>query len=185
MKGLLKISIEDIAKIMIASETLSELPRTGYLLYGVSDPEKVSSHCYQVAVFAMLLGGLVEGLDTNRAIKMALVHDLPEALTTDLPWIAKRFIDKDSAEAKASGELFKDSPELYGLANEYFENKTLEARFVHDCDRLQLMTRVNRYRRMNRGDMEKFLIGDSGLQFDVCRQALETFIKLDGFTFIK
>jgi len=185
LKGCLKIGIDDIAKIMIASETLSELPRTGYLLYGVADPEKVSSHGYQVAVFAMLLGGFVEGLDVNKAVKMALVHDLPEALTTDLPWIAKRFINKDSAEAKASSELFMAVPDLGNLATEYFENKTLEARFVHDCDRLQLMTRVNRYRRMNRGDMEKFLIGDTGLQFDVCRKALESFVKLDGTTFIK
>jgi putative hydrolase of HD superfamily len=170
---------------MVASETLSELPRTGYLLYGVADPEKVSSHGYQVAVFALLLGGLVEGLDVGKAIRMALLHDLPEALTTDLPWIAKRFIDKDQAEIKATAELFESLPDLADLANEYLRNESIEARFVHDCDRLQLMTRVQRYKRMNRGDMEKFLIGDSGLQFEVCRQALEAFRKLDGTTFVK
>lgn len=133
----------------------------------------------------MLLGDNVDGLDVNKAIKMALVHDLPEALTTDLPWIAKRYIDKDQAEANASDELFKDFPMLSTLAGEYLENQTLEARFVHDCDRLQLMTRVNRYKRYNRGDMEKFLLGDSGLKFEICRQVLESFIELDGNIFIK
>lgn len=170
---------------MVASETLSDLPRTGYLLYGVSDPEKISSHCYQVAVMVMLLGNEVEGLDVSKAVRLALVHDLPEALTTDLPWIAKRYIDKDLAESKASKELFTDFPELDVLACEYFDNQTLEARFVHDCDRLQLMTRVNRYKRFNRGDMARFLVGDSGLKFDICRQVLDSFVKLDGNTFIK
>lgn len=155
------------------------------MLYGVSDPEKVSSHCYQVAVFAMLLGNYVDGLDIGKAMKMALVHDLPEAMTTDLPWIAKKFIDKDLAEAKASDELFREFPELRILAQEYFDNQSIEAIFVHDCDRLQLMTRVNRYKRFNRGDMEKFLIGDTGLKFDICRQVLDSFVKLDGNTFIK
>ncbi|NTU61000.1 MAG: HD domain-containing protein [Caldiserica bacterium] len=155
------------------------------MLYGVSDPEKISSHCYQVAVFVMLLGGYIEGLDVGKAIKMALVHDLPEALTTDLPWIAKKFIDKDLAEAKASVELFKEFPELGLLVQQYCENNSLEAQFVHDCDRLQLMTRVNRYKRFNRGDMDKFLIGDTGLKFDICRQVLDSFAKLDGNTFIK
>lgn len=155
------------------------------MLYGVSDPEKVASHCYQVVFFVMLLGESVEGLDVAKAMKMALIHDLPEALTTDLPWIAKRFIDKDSAETKASNELFNESPQLQSLAQEYFDNKTLEAMFVHDCDRLQLMTRVNRYKRFNCGDMEKFLIGDAGLKFEICRQVLDSFVKLDGNTFIK
>jgi putative hydrolase of HD superfamily len=185
LKGCPSINPDEIAKILIASETLSELPRTGYLLYGVSDPEKVSSHGYQVAVIAMLLGIHIEGLDSNKAVKMALVHDLPEALTTDLPWIAKRFLDKDEGEAKAAEELFSQFPELGELAKEYFENQTLEARFVHDCDRLQLMTRVNRYKRFNRGDMDKFLIGDNGLQFEICRQVLDSFVKLDGTTFVK
>lgn len=133
----------------------------------------------------MLLGGHMEGLDVGKAIKMALVHDLPEALTTDLPWIAKKFIDKDLAEAKASVELFKEFPALGLLAQQYCENNSLEAQFVHDCDRLQLMTRVNRYKRFNRGDMDKFLIGDTGLKFDICRQVLDSFAKLDGNTFIK
>lgn len=186
MKGYsIIINPDELAKLLIASETLSDLPRTGYLLYGVSDPEKVSSHCYQVAFFVMLLGVYIEGLDVGKAIKMALVHDLPEALTTDLPWIAKKFIDKDAAEVKASNELFENFPELRLLTEEYFENKSLEAKFVHDCDRLQLMTRVNRYKRFNRGDMEKFLIGDTGLKFDICRQVLDSFAKLDGNTFIK
>jgi putative hydrolase of HD superfamily len=151
----------------------------------VADPEKISSHCFQVALYVMFLGVDVEGLDINKAIKMALIHDLPEALTTDLPWIAKRFIDKDQAEAKAYNELFQEFPTFEELAKDYFENKTLEAQFVHDCDRLQLMTRVNRYKRYNRGDMEKFLIGDTGLKFEICRQVLDSFAKLDGNIFIK
>jgi putative hydrolases of HD superfamily len=176
---------ESIARLLIASETLSELPRTGYLLYGVADPEKVSSHSFQVAFFVLALGGEIEGLDTQKAVKMALLHDMSEALTTDLPWIAKKYIDKDGAEETASKDLFASFPEFETLVSQYFENQTLEARFVHDCDRLQLMTRVHRYKRMNRGDMSRFLIGDTGLQFEPCRKVLEEFVRLDGNIFIK
>ncbi len=176
---------DEFAKVIIASETLTELPRTGYVLAGVERPEAVSSHCFQTAFLVMLIAPWENGIGIDRTIRMALVHDLPESMVTDLPLVAKKFLNKDEAEIKAASELLENHPDLLELYLEYKEEQTLEARFVHDMDRLQMLIRASRYKRTNKGDMSKFLDYPTNFHFELSQKVLAAFQKLDGKTSIR
>jgi putative hydrolase of HD superfamily len=74
---------------------LKRLPRTGWLLNGVTPCETVADHSCAVALLAIALAeavnedwaaeGLVRPLDVGQIVTIAVVHDLAEGLLTDLP----------------------------------------------------------------------------------------------------
>ena len=70
--------MKDIIGFLRAVGRLKGLPRTGWLEAGVKRPESVAEHSYKTAVFAMVLADL-QGLDAERAMRMALIYDLAEA----------------------------------------------------------------------------------------------------------
>jgi len=173
------MDIDSINKLIKAAETLTELPRTGYVLAGVHDVEKVSSHSFNVSFLVILLGDQFEKLNKERALKMALVHDIPESLITDLPQESKGFIKKDNAESKAASELFKNNPELLELFLEYKNGKTLESLVVHDLDKLQMQVRAKIYERTHNGDMSRFLSNPYKFRFQATQKAFDAFCMLD------
>lgn len=65
---------------------LKSTPRTGWLHRGIppDQTESVADHSFRVAVLTWLASSEVEGLDRNRAIKLALLHDLAESITGDI-----------------------------------------------------------------------------------------------------
>ncbi|MDP2973712.1 MAG: HD domain-containing protein, partial [Candidatus Diapherotrites archaeon] len=67
---------------------LKEVKRQGWLVKGVKDSESVADHSFMLALMAMLFAE-EEKLDANKAMRMALVHDLPEALCGDIASRAK------------------------------------------------------------------------------------------------
>src|SRR5512139_580176 len=80
---------EELIDVLVALDPMAELPRTGWILHGVASPESIAAHTFGVAVVAMLLVDRLrsEGtrLDGERVLRMALVHDAPEARTGDVP----------------------------------------------------------------------------------------------------
>ncbi|MEA2639257.1 MAG: 5-deoxynucleotidase [Chloroflexota bacterium] len=65
-----------------AAGALKTLPRQGWVDRGIPAPESVADHTYRDALMAWLLGREA-GLDTDRLVKMMLVHDLPEVEVGD------------------------------------------------------------------------------------------------------
>ncbi|HEY3116441.1 MAG TPA: HD domain-containing protein [Chloroflexota bacterium] len=61
---------------------LKTLPRQGWVDREIPAPESVADHLYRTALMAWVLGEQA-GLDTNRLLKLVLIHDLPEALAGD------------------------------------------------------------------------------------------------------
>jgi putative hydrolases of HD superfamily len=61
---------------------LKTLPRQGWVDRGITDPESVAEHSFRGAWMAWTLGQDA-GLNTDRLVKMMLVHDLPEAEVGD------------------------------------------------------------------------------------------------------
>jgi putative hydrolase of HD superfamily len=171
--------IKKLAGIYLHCETLTDIPRFGYLLSGVTSPEPVSAHSYNVSMLVLLLSDHVPGISKEKALELALVHDIPEALLTDLPLCAKEFIDKESAEKKVSGKIFGSSQKLQALFEEYIKCESLEARFVKECDRLQMLCRASRYKRMGRGDMSRFFERQNNFEFEIISEFLEAFRLLD------
>lgn len=149
-------------------QTLDRVPRLGYSLRGVPDPESVSEHSFHVVFLVWALAPRVDGLDVLRALELALVHDLAEVRFGDLPRTAAHYLPKGAkaqAERRAMADLLAPlGSSKAGLLDEYQAGESLEARFVSVCDKLQLVLKAGVYERWNAGDVAEF--GDALRHFD-------------------
>ncbi len=131
---------------------LKLVPRTGWLQHGVANYENVAAHSFGVATIAMLLGDMVQApLNIEKALRMALLHDLAEVVTTDLPWSASQLMPRGvklDMEAAAFGRVVESLPSssaYQALWDEYAAGASLEARLVKDADRLDLFVQAYIY----------------------------------------
>jgi 5'-deoxynucleotidase YfbR-like HD superfamily hydrolase len=61
---------------------LQTTPRTGWVRSGVSRPESIADHMYRMSVLALTMAGTQ--YDHQRLVKMAIVHDIAEAIVGDI-----------------------------------------------------------------------------------------------------
>jgi len=118
---------------------LKHLKRTGYAYLGSGD-ESIAAHSFGVIFCAWLLAELVPEADTEKVIKMAILHDLAEARIGDLNSVNKLYDSADEKRAfqdTLSGLPFEEEGKQ--LLEEYLAQKSLEARLAWDADQLDLM----------------------------------------------
>ncbi len=139
---------------------LKRLSRRGWMKKGVPEPESVADHTFRTTLIAMVLSDL-HGLDTQKAMRMAILHDLAEVIIGDpLPKErSKKAIDlKEEAAMEA---LLKMLPE--GLRTIY--NKTWqdfrkgaseEARLVREVDILERLLQAFEYEKKGIRGLEEF-----------------------------
>ncbi|GKZ14090.1 HD domain-containing protein [Haladaptatus sp. T7] len=140
---------------------LKDERRTGWQLREVSDPESVAGHTWGVALLCLQYGNEAD-IDTDRALRMALVHDLAEAKTGD---VATRVDDadqrvsaaeKDRREREAMADLAPAlDPEIRDLWEEYEARETPESVFVKDMDLVDMCLQALVYEREARYDGER------------------------------
>jgi len=124
--------------------------RQGWKYFNVKNPESVADHSFRTALMAAVLGKEA-GLDVAKVTKMALVHDLAEAITGDIADSdGVDYEKKHIMEKKAFSEIVLNLPkgqteEIMGLWLEFEENKTKEARFVWQLDRLEMALQTLEY----------------------------------------
>lgn len=146
--------------LLLETQILDRVPRSGYFLRGVSEPESVTEHSWHVLFLVWALGSREAGVDLTRAMEIALLHDIAEVRIGDLPRTASRYFEegaKGRAETAAMAEILaplpKRSRELYA---EYCAAETREARLVKACDKLQLMIKVLVYESWGAGGLGEF-----------------------------
>jgi len=150
-----------IIGLMVKVHALDRVPRSGFLLRGVAEPESVAAHSHAVALLVELVCDAVPGgFDAARALAMALIHDAQEVVTMDIPMPAG---DADFRRARSRAEglifrsLFAGLPERYArLFEEYERAETPEARLVRGLDKVQMMIKVLCYEREGRGRLAEF-----------------------------
>jgi len=140
----LSMSVDNgLAVIYDAVLRLKGLKRTGWLERGVRDAESVAAHSYAVALLSMILAD-IRGLDVEEAVRMALIHDLPEAFTGDLtPGEKERMRDFREREMEAIMEMAKALPsraskKLIETWRRYSDGSSDVARLVKDVDKLEM-----------------------------------------------
>ncbi len=114
--------------------TLKLLPRTGWLQRGVHNAESVAEHTFGVATLALLIGDTLDGLDRGKLLTIAMLHDLAEALLSDLP----------------ASEMLAQLPnraEYLALWDEYARGCSREARLVKGIDRIEMLSQALAYER--------------------------------------
>ena len=65
------------------TQALKTTPRTGWVRCGVDKPESIADHMYRMSLMAMVAAS-GSGLDQSRCIKLALIHDVAEAIVGDI-----------------------------------------------------------------------------------------------------
>ena len=150
----------ELLDLLLEVQNLDRIPRIGYALSGVSDPESVSEHTLHVAFLVWVLGDHIPDLDRLRALEIAMVHDLAELRIGDFPRTASRYLPegaKPAAEAAAIDEILAPlTPRMRALWEEYRNAETLEARLVKSCDKLQMMLKVYLYESQGSRGLARF-----------------------------
>jgi len=137
-----------------ALDPLGDLPRTGWVVRGVVPAETIASHTCAVAILvAMICDELrATGIEVNgeRALRMALVHDAPEAKTGDVPMPHKTpamSAALDELEATLAAEIL--TPALH-RDWEMHAGDSIEARVVAAADKIQMLAKLALYARQGR-----------------------------------
>ena len=115
---------------------MKTLKRAGWVKRRVEKPESDADHSYSLSLLALLLAP--ENLDLVKCLKLALVHDLPEALCGDFIPGELDPEEKSKLEKSAMQKIASDieKPELLQLFEEYEQGDTPEAEFIRSLDRL-------------------------------------------------
>jgi putative hydrolase of HD superfamily len=139
---------------------LKSVKRAGWILKaGISNPESVSDHTYSMCAIGMILSDML-GLDTERVMKMIIIHDLAESIIGDyMPGEITRK-KKRIDERKAMTSILYQMPvairsNYKGIWEEYQLNKTQVAKFVHKLDKLEMALQATQY--INEGHPNKML----------------------------
>jgi putative hydrolase of HD superfamily len=148
-------------KSLLTALNLKDEKRTGWELRNIQDPESVADHSWSTA-FLTLIYAEKEEINRDKAIKLALIHDLGEAEIGD---IAHRAVDAEQEiEASEKSRLERETVEeissnteedIIDLWKEYEERKTKEAIFVKDMDMIDMCLQALKYERQKRYDPEE------------------------------
>jgi len=139
-----------LVKFFVRSGRLKSEARRGWVKkMGLSDAESVADHSYRTALMTMVFSDYRK-LDTGKALRFAILHDLPEAITGDSMPGERSAPSKIALETNAMDRLLRDLPPglrtLYQDAwEEYVEGKTEEARLVRQLDKLEMAIQAREY----------------------------------------
>lgn len=147
-----RMDVADIIRLLGQGNQLKQTARTGWVQRGVPNAETVAAHSYGVAFTALLLAELVdESVDLGKLLALAVLHDLPEGLTTDIPTPAWRYLPEDiktDVERGAMREVLADAPvsaKWLAWWEELHANETVEARLTHDADKIDMYLQAVTY----------------------------------------
>lgn len=145
------VDLENLLDFLKAVGRLKHLPRTGWVEARIDEPESVADHSFRTALIAMLLSDL-QGLNTDKAMRMALLHDLAEAEIGDLTPTQKEDRgpsfreDEDETLNKLLSRLPEGLAKKYtALWEEYRGSTSLEAKVVVHADKLEMVLQAMEY----------------------------------------
>jgi putative hydrolase of HD superfamily len=147
---------DELIRLLNRGERLEALPRTGWLFAGVTAPESVAAHSYNVTLVVLWLATHLDA-DVGKAVQMAILHDLAESETTDLPRPIKDKIPGIKAlESTLMIEILQGMPDAQRMYQEYEAGVSLEAKIVKAADSIQMIAKACQYHRQNGADVRRF-----------------------------
>uniref|UniRef100_A0AC34FJ50 5'-deoxynucleotidase HDDC2 n=2 Tax=Panagrolaimus sp. ES5 TaxID=591445 RepID=A0AC34FJ50_9BILA len=151
-----------IFELLSTLDALKHLVRTGWIHFKVPQPETVSGHMYRMAILAMTLSGEDPSLDAIRCVKMALVHDIGEAIVGDItPRCGVSEAEKFKLEEDAVKKIASFVPTTLGneweaLWREYEAAETSEAKAVKQLDKFDMIAQAFSYEQKYGLDLSEF-----------------------------
>jgi putative hydrolase of HD superfamily len=156
--------LEQLTGFVYEIGLLKRYKRTGWLIAGVSDPESIADHSFRAAVLAGIIAAM-EGADPARAALLSVFHDSQETRLTDIPYLAKAYVQRAPNE-QVTADQTRGMPGpvadlIATTVGEYEEKTSLEARCARDADKLECLVQAIEYREQGNQNIQPWI--DSSL----------------------
>ncbi|OJD17445.1 hypothetical protein AJ78_02470 [Emergomyces pasteurianus Ep9510] len=147
-------------------ERLKTTKREGWRRFGIAHGESISDHMYRMSIMTMFAPpALAARLNVPHCTKMALIHDMAESIVGDITPADTHIpkAEKARREAEVIEYITKSllgavpglaAQDIQDIFQEYEDNDTLEAKFVHDIDKLELLLQAVEYERAHAGKLD-------------------------------
>ena len=129
---------------------LKKIQRQGWIdKLSIENPESVADHSYSMALMGMIISDM-ENYNSEKIIKMILLHDLAESKIGDYMPGEIPIDEKNALENNAFSKIIEKLPanvktQYDTLWNEYQKNDSSEAKLVHQLDRLEMALQAKIY----------------------------------------
>ena len=115
--------------------------RRGWFLRKIENGETIAEHSFSTAVLGMFFADKL-GLDENKVVKMALIHEFCEIVTGDITPIDNvTAAEKRKSEHNGVKKIFgilKNGDKYIELWEEFEFGKSKEGQLVKDIDKLEM-----------------------------------------------
>lgn len=146
-----RTEIKNLITLLNRAGVLKDVKRTGWVLEGVDNAESVADHTWRMGLLIMLLAD--KDLDRNKLLEMNAVHDLGEIGVGDIKWESGKKVIGDQEvkhkdEMAVMNRIFGDYPggkKYINLLKEFNEQKTPEAKFLKQIDKLEMALQALEY----------------------------------------
>ena len=145
-----------LKEIIEFSKTIGRLKkteRTGWVTWiNHENPESVADHVFRASVLGMLISDSKK-MNTEKIVRMILLHDLAEAIMGDWDYFAKKKLGKEKfkqREEEAIEKILSLLPKelnkkYFKLWHEFLENSSKEAKLARQIDKIEMMLQVLEY----------------------------------------
>ncbi len=154
---------------------LKNIKRTGWISKAkILKAESVADHSYSLTALSMVFSDLL-GLDTEKVMKLCIIHDLAESIIGDYMPEEISVLEKHIKEDNAMKLIISSFPSkiaiLYSeLWKEYTLNQTKEVHLVKQLDKIEMFLQANQYFR-------------NGYSFEFLSQFLKVSGNIEGSDF--
>lgn len=150
---------------------LKTIARQGWIdKLAIKNPESVADHTYSMAIIGMVLSDS-QKYDTQKILKMILLHDLAESIIGDFTPEQKSKDEKIILENKTMSDIMSHLPEnlqkqYLDIWDEYQKNNSKDANFVHQIDKLEMALQAKIY------SEKKYPVQELSLFFDSAKNEI-------------
>jgi putative hydrolases of HD superfamily len=153
-------SIHPIINLFFQMAQLKNLYRQGWLNHGVSteEAESVADHCFGVAFLGYVIAQEYRpDLDAMKVMQLGLFHEVGEVYDGDKTpddQVDKK--DRHAGELASAKKVFSGLESYIAIWQEFDDQKTDEAIFVKQVDRLEMALQADLYERIRCGTVEEY-----------------------------
>lgn len=169
-QGNSSVNSSSLLELFLRANESKRIPRTGWGMHGIGEPESVAEHTYSLSFLTLQLAPMLSDrhsfpLNINKLVKMAILHDIGEIETGDIVVSRGAIIDlqkrrdKEEKEKKGIQKLFKETDKsnlAVNLFSEMIERETLEANIFWQLDKLDMAIQALDYELQHKKDLSEF-----------------------------